>query len=227
MDMNKDILITQLKENIYSMVSLANEAIDKSVIAFLNNDIDLANKIIQGDDLINQLETQIESKGLKCLALYQPEASDLRFVVGILRMVTDIERIGDLAVNIAESVKKTELDPKIPPNLDAISDITYMTKITICMVQDAINSVVSGNNDLAKSVLKQDDQVDDINRQIFRELLISMMEEPKKISSLIQYLLVSRNLERIGDHGKNIAESAIFIVKGKNVKHHLIEEDLE
>lgn len=227
MEMNKDVLITQLKESIFTMVSLANEAIDKSITAFVNHDIESAKQVIADDDYINDLETSIESKGLKCLALYQPEASDLRFVIGVLRMVTDIERIGDLAVNIAEAVLKTDFNTVTPSDKDAISDITYMTKITISMIQDAINSVVTGDNDLAISVLRKDDQVDNINRQIFRELLVSMMEEPKKISCLIQYLMISKNLERIGDHGKNIAESAIFILKGKNIKHHSIDEGLE
>jgi phosphate transport system protein len=140
-------------------------------------------------------------------------------------MVTDIERIGDLAVNIAESVKKTEPELKAPTDADAISDISFMSKMATSMVQDAINSVTSGEIDLAKSVIKRDEQVNEINRQIFRELLISMMEEPKKISSLIQYLLVSKNLERMADHATNIAESAIFILKGKNIKHHVIDEE--
>lgn len=226
MDMNKDILIRQLKENILVMVSLVNEAIDQSIAAFLDHNIEKADQIISEDDKINNIETKVESIGLKCLALFQPEASDLRYVIGILRMVTDIERIGDLAVNIAESVKKTDVSTTIPTDIDAISDISYMAKITISMIQDAITSAISGDQDLARSVIKKDLQVDQINRQIFRELLISMMEEPKKITSLIQYLLVSKNLERIGDHATNIAESSIFILEGKNIKHHMIDEDL-
>jgi phosphate transport system protein len=226
MDMNKDILINQLKENILVMVSLVNEAIDQSISAFLDHNLEKADQIILDDDKINHIETNVESIGLKCLALYQPEASDLRYVIGILRMVTDIERIGDLAVNIAESVKKTDGSSSIPTDMDAISDISYMAKTTISMIQDAITSAISGDQDLARSVIKKDTQVDQINRQIFRELLISMMEEPKKITSLIQYLLVSKNLERIGDHATNIAESAIFILEGKNIKHHLIDEEI-
>jgi phosphate transport system protein len=225
MENNKEIVLHELKEHVVAMVALAIEANIKSIDAFLRHDIVLANQIIEEDCKINDLETYIELKGLKCLALYQPEASDLRFVVGVLRMVTDIERIGDLAVNIAESVKKTEPELKAPTDADAISDISFMSKMATSMVQDAINSVTSGEIDLAKSVIKRDEQVNEINRQIFRELLISMMEEPKKISSLIQYLLVSKNLERMADHATNIAESAIFILKGKNIKHHVIDEE--
>jgi len=225
MENNKEIVLHELKEHVVAMVALAIEANIKSIDAFLRHDIVLANQIIEEDCKINDLETYIELKGLKCLALYQPEASDLRFVVGVLRMVTDIERIGDLAVNIAESVKKTEPELKAPTDADAISDISFMSKMATSMVQDAINSVTSGEIDLAKSVIKRDEQVNEINRQIFRELLISMMEKPKKISSLIQYLLVSKNLERMADHATNIAESAIFILKGKNIKHHVIDEE--
>lgn len=224
METNKDCYIQQLKEKILSMVSLANIAIETSVNAFLSHDIEKASQVIKDDALINHLETLIESLGLKCLALYQPEASELRFVVGILRMVTDIERIGDLAVNIAESVHKIDNISMFIPNLDATSEISFMAKTTTSMVQDSINSFISSDHELATEVIKKDDTIDQINRDIFREILLLMTEEPKKISSLIQYLLVSKNLERIGDHATNIAESAIFILEGKNIKHHCIDE---
>jgi len=113
------------------------------------------------------------------------------------------------------------------PNLDVTSEISFMAKTTTSMVQDSINSFISSDHELATEVIKKDDTIDQINRDIFREILLLMTEEPKKISSLIQYLMVSKNLERIGDHATNIAESAIFILEGKNIKHHCIDEGLE
>lgn len=208
--------IKKIKEQILTMITLSTEAIQNSIQALSNHDKVLSQQIMDNDVSINQLEIYIETESLRAMALYQPEAADLRFIVGVLRMVTDIERIGDLAVNIAKSVQGMDYMCDISMQVD----LPYLAKLSLDMLNDAVDALVTGNIALAEKVIGMDDLVDQLYNQIFRELLVSMMENPLKISQCVQYLLVSRHLERVGDHATNIAESVIFILQGVNRKHY-------
>jgi len=214
--------IKKIIEHILTMATLSTEAVQNSILALMNHDKDLAQKIIDKDEEINQLEVLVETESLRVMALYQPEAVDLRFIVGIMRMVTDIERIGDLAVNIAQAF--CGMDFKLDLSMQV--DLPYLAKLSIDMLNDSINALITRNSSLAESVIEKDDQVDALYNQIFRELLVSMMENPHSISHCVQYLLMSRHLERVGDHATNIAESIIFMLQGVNRKHYHLEQGI-
>lgn len=208
-----------IRKQLLHMSSLASQAIQTSIKGLIDRDEKMAKLIIEQDKYINDLEIEIDSLGLEFLARYQPEASDLRFIIAILRICTDIERIGDYAVNISRASLHLINEPLNAP----IIDIPYLAKLSSKMFEDAMNSLITKDASLAKSVLEGDEKVDNLCDQIFREMLIYVMENPKLISKGIQIILISRHLERIADHATNIAESAIFAVEGKIVKHHFEE----
>lgn len=213
-------LLKSLRGDIAKMSSFASLAVRNSVKGLIEDKKEILEKIIQDDKIINDLEIQIDSKSIECLALYQPEASDLRFVISILRMDTDIERIGDYAVNISKAALNLIDKPKLNAPL---IDIPYLADNCLNMFENVINAFLTSDVSLAKTVLIDDEKVDDICDQIFREVLINMMENPKLISRGIQLILISRHLERIADHSTNIAESVIFAIEGKIIKHHFEE----
>jgi len=208
--------LQQLQNKLLRMAALSKEAIENAVRTMKGDCAALAKSVIDGDQIINQLEVDIEQEGLKFIALYQPEAIDLRTVISILRMVTDIERIGDLAVNIARS----SLELTCKDDFTQMLDLPYLADMVLSMYQDALHSFVDENIELAKKTIESDKNVNQLCNQFFRELIVHMMQNPQKISSYIQFLLVSRHLERVGDHCKNIAEVTYFITHGKNIKHH-------
>ena len=156
---------------------------------------------------------------LRLLALRQPMAADLRFITSGMKISSDLERIGDLAVNIAERT----LDLLKQPELKPLIDIPRMAELAQTMVRDALNAFVNGDEALARDVCQRDDQVDQLNSQVFRELLTYMMQEPATISRAVDLILVGRHLERIADHATNIGEDVIYMVQGKTIKHHVEE----
>jgi phosphate transport system protein len=212
--------LASLEEKILGMASLASTAIKNSINGLVSGREEILKRVIVDDKYINDLEIQIDSMGIECLARYQPEASDLRFVVSVLRIDTDIERIGDYAVNISKASLRLIDKPLL--NIPLI-DIPYLAETCLSMLENVISAFVTKDAILAKSVLAGDEKVDEICDQIFREVLTYMMENPKLISRCIQLILISRHLERIADHSTNIAESVIFMVEGKIVKHHFEE----
>jgi phosphate transport system protein len=208
--------LNKLKGNLLQMAGLAERAISNAVEALVKRDTPLAEKTIAEDEKINQMEIRIDEMCLKLLALHQPMAADLRFITSAMRINTELERIGDQAVNIAERVIFLNQEPQLKPYMD----IPRMAEITQSMVRDVLDAFVNGDAQLARSVCERDDQVDGLNDQVFRELLTYMMADSKTITRAVHLIIVSRCLERIADHATNIAEGVIFMVKALVIKHH-------
>jgi phosphate transport system protein len=208
--------LEELKEHLLKMAALVEEAISNAVQSLVRRDSDLAQKTVDGDNQINLLEITVDDMCLKLLALRQPMAVDLRFITAAMKIVTDLERMGDQAVNIAERVLSLNQEPPLKPYID----IPRMADIAQSMVRDAIDSFVHRDPDLAQAVCKRDDMVDALNQQVFRELLTYMISDPKTITRSVQLIILSRCLERIADHATNIAEDVIFMVKARIIKHH-------
>jgi len=205
-----------LKKELLKMAGLAEQAIANAIDALVKRDSALAEKIIREDKAINDIELEIDDLSLKLLALHQPMAADLRFITSAMRINIELERIGDLAVNIAERALSLNQEPQLKPYID----IPRMAEITKNMVKEVLDAFVSGDPDLARAVCERDDQVDDLNDQVFRELLSFMIADPKTITRAVHLIIVSKYLERIADHATNIAEGVIFMVKARVIKHH-------
>jgi phosphate transport system protein len=211
--------LAKLKEQLLKMGGLAERAISNAIDALVKRDTPLAEKTIGEDEKINKMELLIDEWCLKLLALHQPLAADLRFITSAMRINVELERIGDLAVNIAERVVSLNEEPQLKPYID----IPRMAEITKNMVKDVLDAFVNGDPDLARSVCQRDDQVDALNDQVFRELITYMLSDPKTITRAVHLIIVSRYLERIADHATNIAEGVIFMVKALVIKHHADE----
>jgi phosphate transport system protein len=208
--------LNHLKSELLRMAGLVERAISNAVEALVKRDTALAERTIREDTQINDLELIIDDLCLKLLALHQPMAADLRFITSAMRINIELERIGDLAVNIGERVISLKEEPQLKPYID----IPRMAEIAQGMVQDVLNAFVQGNPELARSVCQRDDEVDALNNQVFRELLTFMMADPKTITRAVHLIIVSRCLERIADHATNIAEGVIFMTQAKVIKHH-------
>jgi len=208
--------LEELKENLLKMAALVEKAISNAVQALVTMDSKLAKKTLDGEDRINKLEIAIDDMCLKLLALKQPMAADLRFITSAMKIITDLERIGDQAVNIAERAISLNEEPQLKPYID----IPRMAEIAQSMVKDVMDAFVNRDSKLARSVCARDDLVDGLNDQVFRELLTYMMADPKTITRAVHLMIVCRCLERIADHATNIAEDVIFMVDALVIKHH-------
>ena len=211
--------LKHLNEKLLEMVRLVEEAISRAVRALVKRDAKLSEQVTQADEAINFLEIEIEELCLKLLALQQPLAIDLRFIASALKINNDLERIGDQAVNIAERT----LDLLKQPLLKPLIDIPRMATLAQKMVKDSLDAFVNRDTNLARDVCERDDEVDDLNDQILRELLTYMMQDPKTIPRAVDLILVGRHLERIADLATNICEDVIYLVDGKTIKHHIEE----
>ena len=205
-----------LKEDLLKMAALVEEAINTAVQSLVKRDSDLARKTFEGEDRINGMEIDIEDKCLKLLALRQPMAADLRFITSAMKIITDLERMGDQAVNIAERALSLNQEPPLKPYID----IPRMAEIAMSMVRDVLDSFVRRDPKLARSVCERDDLVDGLNDQVFRELLTFMISDPTTIQRAVHLMIISRCLERIADHATNIAEDVIFTIDALVIKHH-------
>ena len=208
--------LQELKEDLLKMAALVEEAINTAVQSLVKRDSDLAKKTFEGEDRINGMEIDIEDKCLKLLALRHPMAADLRFITSAMKIITDLERMGDQAVNIAERAISLNQEPQLKPYID----IPKMAEIAQSMVKDVLDAFVNSDSKLARSVCERDDMVDGLNDQVFRELLTFMMSDPKTITRAVHLMIVCRCLERIADHATNIAEDVIFMVDARVIKHH-------
>ena len=206
-----------MKEDLVRMAGLAETAIGLAVRALVNRDADMAQRIIASDDEINVLEVEIDELCLRTMALYQPEAKDLRFLAMALKIDNDLERMGDQAVNIAERTLELLKEPLLKP----LIDIPRMAELAQRMVKESLDAFVQQDVEKARTVCRQDDAVDRYDDQIFRELLTYMMEDPKTITRAVNLILVSRHLERIADHATNIAEDVYYLVRGTTIKHRV------
>jgi phosphate transport system protein len=212
-----------LKEDLLKMAGIVEEAVRHSVQSLVKRDSDLARKTFEVEDRINKIEIAIDEMCLKLLALRQPMAADLRFITSAMRIITDLERMGDEAVNISERALSLNEEPQIKPYID----IPRMAEIAQSMVKDVLDAFVNRDPKLARSVCARDDVVDGLNDQVVRELLTYMVSDPKTITRSVHLMIVARCLERIADHATNIAEDVIFMVDALVIKHHADEHKKE
>ena len=211
----------RLKERLLAMGGLAEERLRGAIRAIMARDPDLATEVVESDEPVNQLHIEIDSRCFKLIALHQPVAGDLRSIVAGLKINTDLERVGDLAVNIAEAVRRYLRHPPVKE----LVDIPRMADIAQAMLRDALDAYVRQDVELAQKVLDEDDALDGLKTQVFRELLTFMLEKPSTIEPALDLILISRHLERVGDHATNIAEDVIFIVSARDVRHHPPPQD--
>jgi len=207
--------LRELKEKLLSMGSRIEELIKDAMQALVERDTDLAQKVIHGDHRVNRLEMEIDELCLKLLALRQPTAVDLRFITLGLKIVADLERVGDLAVNIAE--RAIELNQEAP--LKPYIDLPKMAADVQEMLRKALDAFVKEDVAMAEAVLGADDQIDEVNHKIFEELVDYMARDKANIKRACRLMFVSRYLERIADHATNVAEMVIFMVQGRDVRH--------
>jgi phosphate transport system protein len=205
-----------LQARLLEMGGLAEERVRAAVQGLVSRDVVLIEKVLRGDEPVNQFHIEVDSRCFKLLALHQPMAVDLRGVVAAVKINTDLERVGDLAVNIAEAAKRYITHPPVKK----LIDIPQMGTIAQSMLRDALDSYVRRDTALAHQVLNEDDQLDALKTQVFRELLTYMLQDPTTVEPALDLILVSRHLERIGDHATNIAEDVIFMVSALDVRHH-------
>ncbi|MEW6103606.1 MAG: phosphate signaling complex protein PhoU [bacterium] len=211
----------ELKKRVLEMASLAEEAISLSIKGLKERDSNVLKGVYEREEKINHLQMEIDEMGLMLLALRQPVAADLRFVVSSMKINNEIERIGDEAINIAERAEYLLSKPPLKP----LIDIPKMAEIAQAMVMDSIKSLLERDVQLAKNVRERDDEVDGLRDQIFRELLTYMMEDPKNVKRAMALISVARYLERIGDHATNIAENVTYMISGKDVRHPLRKQE--
>jgi phosphate transport system protein len=206
-----------LKQTLLAMGAMVEDQIRRVMRALVERDEALARDVIERDREVNTYDVEIDEKCVELLALYQPTAGDLRFITTAMKIVTDLERIGDQAVNIAQRAIELNEEPQLKPYID----LPRMADKAQQMVKDALDSFVSRDTTLAREVCGRDSEVDALKEQVFRELLTYMIADPKTIARSIRLILVSRFLERVADHATNIAEMVIYMVESKMVRHTL------
>lgn len=208
--------LAELKERLLVMGGLAEERVRLSVQALVDGDPRLVEDVLAGDGPLNDLHIEVDDRCLKLLALHQPMAVDLRAIVAAVKINTDLERVGDLAVNIAEAARRYAMHPPVKE----LIDIPRMAATAKHMLRDALDAFVRRDTELAQQVLDEDDVLDSLKSQVFRELLTYMLKDPATVEPALDLILISRHLERIGDHATNVAEDVIFMVTGRDVRHH-------
>jgi phosphate transport system protein len=206
-----------LKQTLLAMGGLVEDQIRRAMRALVERDNALAQEVIDRDRQVNAYDVEVDEQCVNLLALHQPAAGDLRFITTAMKIVTDLERIGDQAVNIAERVLELNLEPQLKPYID----LPRMAERAQRMVKESLDAFVARDTALARQVCGEDDEVDALKEQIFRELLTFMMEDPRTIPRAIRVILISRSMERVADHATNIAEMVIYLVEGKMVRHTL------
>jgi phosphate transport system protein len=209
-----------LQARLLEMGGLAEERVRAAVQGLMSRDVALIDKVLYGDEPVNELHIEVDKRCFRLLALYQPMATDLRAIVAAVKINTDLERVGDLAVNIAEAAKRYAAHPPVKK----LIDIPRMAEVAQAMLRDALDSFVRRDTVLAQRVLNEDDILDSLKTHIFRELLTYMLQDPGTVEPSLDLILISRHLERIGDHATNIAEDVIFMVSARDVRHQAPSE---
>ena len=207
--------LDQLKQTLLAMGALVEDQIRRAMRALTDRDDVLAKNVIDRDREVNTYDLEVDAKCVELLALHQPTAGDLRFITTAMKIVTDLERIGDQAVNIAQRALELNLEPQLKPYID----LPRMADQAQRMVKDSLDAFVARDTELARRVCADDAPVDALNHQIFRELLTFMMEDPKTIPRAIRLILIARFLERVADHATNIAEMVVYMVESRMVRH--------
>jgi phosphate transport system protein len=208
--------LSGLKQRLLAMGGLAEERVRLAMQGLVERDGRLIEEVLNGDMPVNELHIEIDDLCLKLLALHSPMAADLRAIMAAIKINSDLERVGDMAVNIGEAARRYTAHPPVKK----LIDIPRMGTTAQSMLRDALDSYVRGDLQLAQRVLDEDDNLDTLKTQVFRELLTYMLQDPSTIEPALDLILVSRHLERVGDHATNIAEDVIFMVSGRDVRHH-------
>jgi len=208
--------LDQLRQKLLTMGGMAEQAVERAVESYRRRDGELCRLVLEGEPAINVMEREIDELALDLLAMQQPMAVDLRFITAVMKINADLERVGDQAVNISERVLHSlEL-----PEVDLPADIPRMAGLARDMVRRALQSFIDARPEAAEEVLKMDDLVDNMNREIHASMIAHMKRVPDALQQALDALLISRNLERVADHATNIAEDVIFWIKGADVRHH-------
>lgn len=213
--------LMRLKGRVLKMGAMVENAVRDSVRSLVERDNDLARSVIEKDHQVNALDVEIDEESIRLIALRQPKAGDLRFITTAMKVTTDLERMGDMAVNIAERALELNEEPILKPYID----IPRMSQIAQGMTRDALDSFVRRDKKLAMEVIMRDDEVDDLKHQVLRELLFFMMQDPTTASRAMKISFVAQYLERIADHATNIAEMVIYLVEGKIIRHMELPEE--
>lgn len=212
--------LSHLNEMLLKMAALVESAIKSSVESLVDRDSDLAEKVIKDDHAINALDVEIDEECIRLLALKQPMGKDLRVITTAMKITTDLERIADNAVNVAERTLELNQEPQLKPYID----IPKMSRIVQGMVRDTITAFVNEDVKLAKDVIRRDDIVDDLNEMVWKELMLIMSKDSGTVSRAVKVTYISKYLERIGDHATNIAETVVYMVQGKIIRHMLSDQ---
>ena len=207
--------LRELKDKLLLMSHRAEQMIADSIRSLVDRRPALAEEVIQRDDEMDKLEIEVDNLCYEILALEQPVARDLRFIATALKIVKDIERIGDIAVNIAE--RSIELIQEV--ELKRLVDLPIMAEAAQRILKESLDAFVNSDAELAEKVIHQDERLDDLYEQIFRELLTYMLEDTRSISRALKLIFIAKHLERVGDHSANIAEMVVFLVKGQDIRH--------
>ena len=207
--------LDDLKQKLLSMGAAVENQIQTSLRALVGRDTELAQQVIENDLRINSLDVQVDEDSIRLLALHQPTAKDLRFITTAMKISTELERMSDLAENIAERALELNEEPQLKPYID----IPRMGNWTLRMVKDSLDAFVNRDAALARKVCADDDFVDDLTQQLFRELLSFMIENPKTITRAIRLTFTGKYIERIADHATNVAELVVYLVEGKIIRH--------
>jgi phosphate transport system protein len=207
--------LSDLKVQILKMGSLVEEAIDRSIKSLVERDSDLARQVIENDTRINAFDVSVDEECIRLIALRQPTAGDLRFITTAMKITTDLERMGDYAVDICERALELNEEPQLKPYID----IPRMAEIAEGMVRDALQAFLEKNTALAYEVIKRDDEVDQLTVQTFNELLLFMIKDSTTITRAIKISYISKYLERIADHATNLAEMVVYMNEGKMIRH--------
>lgn len=210
-----DEQLDQVKQLLLEMGGRIEEMISDATRALVERDTELADQVRGRDATIDRLEKEVDEHCIGILALRQPAAIDLRFIAAAIKIVTDLERIGDEVVNICERASELNREPQLKPYLD----LPRMAELAKSMVSDSLDCLLRSDAIRAKEILKRDEQVDDLNEQIFRELLAMMLEDTSRIRRATALIFVAKYLERIADHATNVAEMVIYMVEGRDVRH--------
>jgi phosphate transport system protein len=209
--------LDDLKEKLLVMAGMAEQAIQRAIEAYRVRDLSICDLVIRNEVAINRLEREIDQMALDLLAMEQPMAIDLRFILAVIKINADLERVGDQAVNITERVR----DLQSYPEVELPVDIPRMASVASNMVRKALQAFIEGDAETAQSVLSMDDQVDKINATAHASLSLVIRDQPQLTAQALNALVIARNLERVADHATNIAEDVIFWVRGADVRHHL------
>jgi phosphate transport system protein len=215
MERQLDHDLDRVRQMLLRMGGMVEGMAAKATQALLERSARLCTEVIDGDREVDQLEIEIDEACHSILGRKQPTAVDLRFLVAVMKINSDLERIGDSAVNIAQSVEQINDQPPLKPYID----LPHLSELVQKMVRNSLDAFVRKDVQLATEVCSSDDEVDGLYKQIFRELLTYMIEDPKTVSRALHLLLISRNLERIADHATNIAEDVIYYVEGRDIRH--------